>query len=179
MSALPLRPAVFFDRDGVVNRSPGSGYVLRWEDFHLQDGIVESLRLVRERGHLAVLVTSQRGVGKGLMTRSELDRIHRNLQETLAAEDAAFHAIYAYTGEPGCPWPPKPDPGMILAAAAEHSIELTRSLLVGDADRDIEMARRAGLRSALRIRSEHPVRTEADYTLDSISKLPALLQKLL
>ncbi len=59
---------MFFDRDGVVNRSPGDGYVTRIEDFHLNDGLVELVGLVAERGFVAVLVTSQRCVGKGLLS---------------------------------------------------------------------------------------------------------------
>ena len=99
------RPAVFFDRDGVVNLSPGPGYVLSWEDFHFSPGIKEALHLCKTRGYALVLATSQQGVGKGLMSQAELDGIHARMQAELAAHDAAFDGIYACTclsKDPGC-----------------------------------------------------------------------------
>ncbi|MBP7276497.1 MAG: hypothetical protein KBA51_09875, partial [Kiritimatiellae bacterium] len=81
-----LRPALFFDRDGIVNRSPGPGYVLRTEEFHLQPEFVEALRVARRKGWPAVIVTNQRGVGKGLMTAAALEAIHAQLRRALARE---------------------------------------------------------------------------------------------
>lgn len=171
--------AVFFDRDGVVNVSPGEGYVLRWEDFHLQEGIVEAIREARRQGCLAILVTSQRGVGKGLMTREELDRIHREMQSILSSEGAEFDAIYAFTGEPDCPHRAKPDPEMIESACVAYSIDPGGSWMIGDADRDIVMARAAGLGGTIRVQSEKSVGEPADHTVDTTIELGPLLGKLL
>ena len=91
------RPAVFFDRDGVVNVSPGSGYVLRVADFRLMPGIVDVLAWCKAQGFYTVLVTSQQGVGKGLMSMAELDAIHDSLQAQLARHGAAFDRIYSCT----------------------------------------------------------------------------------
>ncbi len=178
-SELAERPCVFFDRDGVVNRSPGSGYVLRWEDFHLNNGISEALQIVREKGFLAILITSQKGVGKELMSAAELDRIHRNLQIELTQQGAAFDGIYAFTGTADCQHQPKPDPEMILSAAKDFSINLGVSWMVGDADRDIEMGKAAQLNKTVRIKGDKSIAIEADYTLDSILKLPELFRKYL
>ena len=87
--------AVFFDRDGVVNLSPGAGYVTQWADFHLSPGIMDALRLCKERGYLTVLVTSQQGVGKGEMSQADLDEIHSQMQSALAMQNAAFDGIFA------------------------------------------------------------------------------------
>jgi|GEM_PF-178943 len=176
---LSERPCVFFDRDGVVNRSPGSGYVLHRDDFQLNPGIVSILQSVREKGALAILITSQKGVGKGLMPQEELDQIHRQLQVDLAKEGAAFDGVYAYTGASDCRHQPKPDPEMILSAAEEFSIDLTRSWMVGDADRDIQMGKNAKLKKTVRIKGHHPIGVEADFTLDSILKLPEIIKKFL
>jgi len=170
---------VFFDRDGVVNQSPGPGYVLRAEDFHLNDGVSEAIRWLKERDWLAVLVTSQKGVGKGLMTSDDLDAIHGKMQDELDLAGAAFDGIYAYRGEPDCPHHPKPDPEMILSAAERFQIDLRQSWLVGDADRDIEMGRAAELAGTIRIVSDKPVGTSADHTLEAISGLKALFERIL
>jgi histidinol-phosphate phosphatase family protein len=175
-----MHPAFFFDRDGVVNRSPGDGYVLRREDFHLNAGIPETLTFLRTSGFKLVLVTSQQGVGKGLMTQTELDRIHAFMQEELGAH-AAFDAIYSCTclaDDPACSCR-KPSPEMILRAAEEQDLDLSRSWLVGDADRDIQMAANAGVPHTIRIRGDKPLKTAASHVLDSISELQFLLRRLL
>ncbi len=178
-SQFTTRPCVFFDRDGVVNRSPGSAYVLRWGDFHLNSEITEALQIVHEKGYLAILVTSQKGVGKGLMSVAGLDQIHRNLQIALVKNGAAFDGIYAFTGAENCPHQAKPDPEMILSAAKDFCIDLSRSWMIGDADRDIEMGKAAGLARTVRIKGEKPIGIDADHTLDSVLKLPDLFRKCL
>jgi histidinol-phosphate phosphatase family protein len=90
---MTLRPAIFFDRDGVVNISPGSGYVTSVVDFHLMPGIIGVLAWCTAQGFYTVLVTSQQGVGKGLMSQADLDAIHDVLQNQLAVHEAAFDLI--------------------------------------------------------------------------------------
>ena len=175
----PSVRAVFFDRDGVVNRSPGEGYVLNRDQFHLNPGIVEALAFLKERGILAIIVTSQKGVGKSEMSQEDLDGIHAFLGETLAASGVGFDAIYAYTGTPNCPHRPKPDPEMIFTAAERFSIDLQKSYLIGDADRDIEMGKAAGLAGTIRIRGEKPIKVEADQTIDRITEIVDLLKQTL
>ena len=174
-----MRPAFFFDRDGVVNRSPGAGYVLRREDFHLNEGIVEALAFLKARGFALILVTSQQGVGRGLMTQAELDAIHAFMQGELAKHDAAFDAIYECTHLEGTCTCRKPSAEMILRAAREHDLDLTQSWLVGDHDRDIQMAFNAGVPQTIRIRGEKPETVTAGHTLDSVAELPGLLHDLL
>jgi histidinol-phosphate phosphatase family protein len=175
------RPAVIFDRDGVVNVSPGAGYVLRWEDFHFSAGIIDALRLCRDRGYVTILATSQQGVGKGLMSQQDLDTIHANMQAELQKQGAQFDGIYACTclkTDPDCLCR-KPSADMILRAAADHLLDLSRSLLVGDADRDIEMAINAGVPVTIRIESEDPQKVTSTWTLPDTSKLEALLESFL
>ncbi len=175
------RRAVFFDRDGVVNLTPGPGYVLRWEDFHFSPGIVEALALCRARGYATVLATSQQGVGKKLMSQADLDLIHSNMQTHLRAHGAEFDGIYACTclkAEPDCTCR-KPSPEMILRAAADLDLDVAQSLLVGDADRDIEMGTNAGVPVTIRIESENAHHVKATHTLPDTTGLAELLGRLL
>jgi len=155
---------VFFDRDGVVNVSPGAGYVTSVEDFHLSDGIVELMQLVAERNFVAVLVTSQRCVGKGLLSFEGLDEIHAKLQGELGQHGLGFLDIYAFLGTPETESWEKPNPDMILLAAEKHGIDLAVSWMIGDHDRDIVMGQRAGVGKTLRIVGDKPVGVEADFT---------------
>jgi len=172
--APPLRPCVFFDRDGVVNDPRDNYYVTSWSQFHFNDGIAEVIRNVKLAGCLAILVTSQRGVGKGVMTRADLDEIHARMQESLAVHGAAFDAIYAYCGEKKDASLAKPRPDMIYEAVAGHGVDLHRSLIVGDADRDMEMGRNAGI-PTVRLIADKPVGIEADKTVKSIKHLGEVL----
>lgn len=176
MPATP-QPAFFFDRDGVVNVSPGEGYVLRAEDFHLSPGIVEALAWCRQSGYRLILVTSQQGVGKGLMTQATLDDIHASMQATLAQNGAQFDGIYACTHLRGTCDCRKPSPQMILDAQRDHGLDLARSWLVGDHDRDIQMAANAGVPRTIRILSHHEPAVSATHTLASPAELLRCLKE--
>lgn len=171
------RRCFFFDRDGVVNRSPGPGYVLHEDNFHLNPGIAECLRWLKERDWLVILVTSQKGVGKGLMSAQDLERIHRKMQRELG--ETAFDGIFAFTGEPECPHLPKPDPEMIETACERFFIDPRLSWMIGDADRDIEMGHQAQLAGTIRVRGEKAIRIEADHTLDSTTEITSLFERIL
>lgn len=169
-----LRPAVFFDRDGVVNDPREEYYVTRWEDFHFQDGIRDVLRAAKNGGRATVLITSQRGVGKGLLSQEALDSIHEKMQEELAADGLAFDAIYAYTGAAADGPGAKPDPAHVFEAAESLGLDLAASWMIGDADRDIEMGRRSGLRT-IRVANHRSIGVAADFTVGRLEEIVALL----
>jgi histidinol-phosphate phosphatase family protein len=174
-----LRPAVFWDRDGVINVSPGAGYVLSWEEFRLSPGIVPALRICRDRGYALVIVTSQQGVGKGLMTLAQLDQIHAGLQAQLAEDGLRFDAIEHCTHLSGTCSCRKPSPEMIQRAAAELGIDLQRSWMIGDHDRDIQMALSAGIPVAqtIRVLSHHEPKVQAGWTVSETVELAGLLAR--
>lgn len=174
-----LRPAFFFDRDGVVNVSPGAGYVLCWEDFHFSAGVIEALAWLKQQGFALILVTNQQGVGKGLMTQEALDDIHSRMQGELAAHSAQFDAIYACTclkSDPACQCH-KPSAEMALRAAAEHGLDLSRSWMIGDHDRDIEMATNAGIPHTIRVLGEKEAKVAATGSITALSELLPWLQR--
>lgn len=177
-SSLDRSPAFFFDRDGVVNVSPGAGYVLRREEFHFNAGIIESLAFLKAKGFALVLVTSQQGVGKGLLTQAALDDIHTAMQEELAKHGAAFDAIYACTHLDGTCTCRKPSPEMILQAEEKHHLDLSRSWLIGDHDRDIAMAVNAGVPHTIRVLGEKAATVAAEHSITDTAQLPDLLRQL-
>jgi histidinol-phosphate phosphatase family protein len=173
-----MRPAFFFDRDGVVNVSPGDGYVLRWEDFHFSEGVIDALAWLRKRGFVLILVTNQQGVGKGLMSQATLDDIHARMQGELEKHGAQFDAICACTclkSDPDCRCH-KPSPQMALEAANELDLDLAKSWLIGDHDRDIQMAMHAGVPNTIRVVGEATVSTKATHSILRITDLLPLLQ---
>ena len=171
------RPAVFFDRDGIVNRSPGPGYVERWEDFHLLPAFLRALRLVRAGGYAAVVVTNQRGVGRGLMSRADLDAIHARLARVLEGEGLHLDAIYACTVDDDAHPDRKPNPGMLLRAARDLGLDLQRSWMIGDSERDILAGRAAGCRT-IRVAPETEP-SESDLRVADMEALPPMLARVL
>jgi histidinol-phosphate phosphatase family protein len=180
--AKPVAPpakakAIFFDRDGVVNGSPGEGsYVLSWWDFQFVDDVAEVLTYLKKKGWLLIMVTNQQCVGKGIITMAQLDAIHERMQAELGPA-AAFDAIYVspHLKSENSPMR-KPAPGMVLAAAEKFNIDLKASWLVGDHDRDIELARNAGVGTAVRFMSEKEVKIRAEYTVHSHQELLKLFK---
>lgn len=167
-------PCVFFDRDGIINVSPGPGYVERVEDFHLMPEFVDALRVVAEKGYAAVVITNQRGVGRGIMTQETLDAIHDHLVKALAKEGLVLRDIYVCVANDNAHPNRKPNPGMILEAARDHHIDLARSWMVGDSETDVQAGHRAGCRAVLVKDSEKP--SEADVRLKHIRELAGWLR---
>jgi D-glycero-D-manno-heptose 1,7-bisphosphate phosphatase len=136
--------AVFLDRDGVVNRAlvrDGRPYPpASAEDVVLTDGAVEALRRLKDAGCLLVVVTNQPDVARGRQSREAVEAIHRWIASRTPIDD--FRACY-HDDSDGCVCR-KPAPGLLLAAAAEHGIDLGRAVMVGDRWRDVEAGRRAG-----------------------------------
>ena len=146
-----MSKAVFLDRDGVINRkAPEGEYVIRWQDMHFLSGVAQGIALLNQAGFLVVLVSNQRCVAKGLISAHDLELLHRRMQSELAAAGGIINSMYycPHELEPRCECR-KPAPGMLLAAARDHAIDLAASWMVGDSDHDVEAGRTAGCKTVL------------------------------
>ncbi|WAX56021.1 HAD family hydrolase [Jatrophihabitans cynanchi] len=178
MTSTRLRPAVFLDRDGVLNQPliragiPYPPHSL--SEFHVLPGVVEACADLRAAGYALVVVTNQPDVARGTLARACLDQIHDLLREVVPLD-----AIYVCTHDDsdGCPCR-KPKPGMILEAAKDLSLDLERSACVGDRWRDIEAARRAGVR-AIHLAWDYVERsaTDPDVTVGSLSEAVSWIRR--
>ncbi|MDA3798254.1 MAG: HAD family hydrolase [Kiritimatiellae bacterium] len=174
-----MMKCVFFDRDGIINRSPGPGYVELWEDFHVQDGFVEALKVADGLGYAAIMISNQQCVGKGIVTKEYLEGMHEKLQAHLM-DVCGIKLLDMYycphLAEDGCVCR-KPLPGMILAAAEKHGIDLDKSFMVGDREGDVVTGKAAGCKTVLV--SEEVVETGADYQVVSMDDLAGVLERIL
>jgi D-glycero-D-manno-heptose 1,7-bisphosphate phosphatase len=150
------RPALFLDRDGVLNED--RGYVARWEDFRWIEGAKAAIAAFNAAGWLVIVVTNQSGIGRGFYTEDAMHALHAKMAEDLAGAGAHVDAIYFAPHHPEAavdsyrrsdPPDRKPNPGMILRALSEWPIDRERSVLVGDKVSDMEAAARAGIRGLL------------------------------
>jgi D-glycero-D-manno-heptose 1,7-bisphosphate phosphatase len=161
------RPAIFLDRDGVLNElvpDSHSGWgesPLRVADVHLIHGAATAVAQLRDRGYALVCVTNQPAAAKAKVPVAELEAIGLRVAELLAAEGAQLDAWQMCLHHPDGVLPEisgpcscrKPAPGMLLDAAGELGLDLSRSWMIGDTDADVAAGRAAGCRTVL---IEHP-----------------------
>lgn len=145
MNASALRPCVFFDRDGVVNRSPGPGYVNHLDDFHILPGFADCVRAAAAKGIPAVVVTNQRGISRGLTPPAQLEAMHAKLRAELAAEGLELLDVLVCTSADDAHPDRKPNPGMLRAAAKRHHLDLSKSWMIGDRESDVKTGQNAGV----------------------------------
>ena len=168
------RRAVFFDRDGTLMED--AHYCADPALVKVFPGVPDALRRLKDAGFAVVIISNQSGIGRGLITEVQ----YRAVQEEFLrqAGRGSVDASYYCPDAPGVPSScRKPDPGMVLAAAAAHYIDLSASYFVGDKSADIECGRRAGTRTVLVLTgygSEQ--RCEADITCrDAVEAVERIL----
>lgn len=142
------RPAVFLDRDGTINEE--MGYINHVSRFRLFPEAGPAIRRLNETGFKVVVVTNQSGAARGYFPASLVEEVHSQMQTLLAAQGARVDAIYTCLHGPdaGCSCR-KPQPGLLLQAAQELNLDLSRSYLVGDRYKDMETAAKAGVQGIL------------------------------
>ncbi len=138
--------AVFLDRDGVLTREK-SDYVKSPEELELLPIRPESLRRLREKGFALIVITNQSVIGRGLTTHQQMAKIHEKLLAEFAERGCKIDAVYycAHRPDEKCSCR-KPEPGLILKAAEELDVDVSRSWMIGDKEIDLEAASRAGCR---------------------------------
>lgn len=148
---LAPKKVIFLDRDGVINKKPPKAdYVKNWSEFEFLPGAVEAIKNLTKNGHDIYLITNQPGVAKGVMTKQDLDLIHQKMQKELKKNNGKIKAIYAclHNWDEGCECR-KPKPGLLFQAAAENHLDLTKSIFIGDDERDIQTGQAAGCKTIL------------------------------
>lgn len=169
------RPCIFFDRDGVANVFPGEGkYVERMEDFHLHEAFFEALAAALKKGYAAVIVTNQRCIGLGRVAAEIVDAMHARLVDEAERRGLSIRAVYVCPYNDNAHPERKPNPGMLLRAAKEHDLDLTRSWMIGDSERDVKAGHGAGCRAVRIAPPDEP--TQAEARVDSIGLLPGWLE---
>lgn len=148
------RPAVFLDRDGVINRDR-SDYVKAWSEFEFLPGVLEALHRLARLPYVVVVLSNQSAIGQGLVSQAVIDDIHARMQAAIQRAGGRVDAVYY------CPHHPnancdcrKPRPGLLLRAAHELDLDLSASWLIGDDLRDLQAAVVAGVQPIL-VRTGH------------------------
>jgi D-glycero-D-manno-heptose 1,7-bisphosphate phosphatase len=144
---LRTRRCVFLDRDGVINeKAAPHEYIRSWSEVRFLPNIVDWIRLFNALDFLVIVITNQRGIARGMMTRESVDDIHRNMIVELAARGARIDDVFVCPHQENACDCRKPKPGMVLEAQAKWDIDLPASLMIGDSDSDAALAAACGMR---------------------------------
>jgi D-glycero-D-manno-heptose 1,7-bisphosphate phosphatase len=148
-----MYPAIFLDRDGVIIENLPN-YVRSWEDVKLIPGALEALACASISPYKIIIVTNQSAVGRGIINLEQAWEINHRLERRIVQAGGRVDGIYM------CPHAPeencscrKPKPGLLLQAAEELSLDLSRSILIGDAISDLLAGQAAGLGNTVLLRS--------------------------
>lgn len=170
-------PALFLDRDGVINID--HGYVYKKEDFEFVEGIFEFCRTAKQFGYLIFVITNQAGIGRGFYTEEDFLKITDWMCNIFRDNGIVIDKVYY------CPFHPvhgvghyktdspnrKPRPGMIFQANEEFTIDLAKSVLIGDKETDIEAGVTAGVGCNVLYNTmvvDNSVRTGASAVINSL-----------
>ena len=182
------RAAAFLDRDGVINID--HGYVSRREQFDWVAGVLPAAARLHRAGYALVVVTNQSGIGRGLYSEADFAALTDWMRAEFEAADAPLAGVYH------CPHHPvdatgahrvacdcrKPAPGMLLRAARELDLDLSRSLMFGDRESDLQAAQAAGVQHRYLLATDGSGLPKASATVPAdacFSSLTAAVEKIL
>lgn len=146
---LEERKIVFLDRDGVINKkAPEGDYVKNWKEFEFLPGSVEALEILSKKGAEIYLISNQAGIARGVMTKEDLEEIHKNMEGELKKRGVEIKGTYfcCHGWNDNCDCR-KPKTGMLFQAAKDHSINLAKTVFIGDDDRDMKTGEAAGCKT--------------------------------
>lgn len=164
--------AIFLDRDGTINHYVG--FLHKADEFELADSSAEAIKKINSSGYLAIVITNQPVIARGETTYEELEEIHDKMETLLGKEGAYLDGLYfcphhphkGYEGEiPELKFEcdcRKPKPGMLLKAAGDFNIDLSKSYMIGDSDIDVQAGINAGCKS---------IKIEEGQLLDAVAKI--------
>ena len=141
------KKAVFLDRDGVLCKELGR-YLADIEEFEILPHVPHLLSLLKKKGYLLIMISNQGAISRGKLTHEQVNEMHSRMQTELAKSNAQMDALYF------CPHHPeieacicrKPEPLMIQKAIASFDIDTKGSIMIGDSPRDVDAAKRAGVK---------------------------------
>ena len=145
------RTAIFFDRDGIVNKRKVGDYLTSISEFEFLDGFFALFDFAQQNNFLKIIISNQQGVGKGLMSEGDLQSLTAHFQQQLQSRTGTcFDDIFYCTElESSGSARRKPEPGMILEAIEKWNIYPFSSWMIGDSISDVIAGRRAGVKTIL------------------------------
>lgn len=148
--------AVFFDRDGVLNRKPNQNdYVKNMEEFEWNNDAIDLICKVKQKGFIVIVVSNQRGVALGKYSKDFVETLHKKMNQDVLNRGEIIDAFYVcyHDIEHNCLCR-KPEPGLLIQAQKDFCIDFSMSYLIGDSESDIIAANKVGCKLGILIESD-------------------------
>ena len=137
---------LFLDRDGVINYEKKEDYIRNWSEFNFYTESLRALPILAQKFSRIIIVTNQKGIGKGWMTDTDLANIHENMIQSISELGGRIDAIFYCADLDNESFNRKPQPGMAYQAKEKFSsIDFSKSIMVGNRMSDMEFGRNAGM----------------------------------
>lgn len=143
--------AIFLDRDGTINNDTGRYYTYSPDEFELNKGVLDFLKACKAKSYRLILISNQSGISKGIYKKEDVEKTHKVFIETLKLNNIEFSEMYYCTHHPDfekC-FCRKPQSLLFEKAIARFNINPSESIMIGDAQRDIDAAEKVGIRGIL------------------------------
>jgi histidinol-phosphate phosphatase family protein len=139
---------LFIDRDGVINHEKKEDYILNWNEFRFYDNVTKAMAILNKKFGRILMVTNQKGVGKGLMTVEDLNLIHINMTNEIMLAGGRIDKIYSCSDIDNHSMNRKPNPGMALLAKQDYpEIDFNKAIMIGNKLSDMGFGRNAGTKT--------------------------------
>jgi histidinol-phosphate phosphatase family protein len=179
---LPFDPTIitndwtlFVDRDGVINHEKPKDYIHTWDEFEFYDGVLEAFKIFATRFKYIIVVTNQRGVGRGLTKPEDLFLIHRNMIREIEKNGGRIDAVYFCPDLDDESPNRKPNPGMGLQAKKDFpGIHFSKSIITGNTLSDMGFGRNLGLAATVFLTTTRPEINLLDNHIDV--SFPSLIE---
>lgn len=159
---------IFLDRDGVINHEKENDYIHSWDEFEFYKDAAESFKIFAEKFKQVIVVTNQRGIGKGVTLKNNVEMIHQNMQRQVALLGGRIDKVYFCPDLESSSPNRKPNAGMAFMAKQDFpEIDFTKSIMVGNNFSDMEFGKNIGAVTVF-LTTTNPGVTEADNRIDLV-----------
>jgi D-glycero-D-manno-heptose 1,7-bisphosphate phosphatase len=168
LSVIDKSWTLFLDRDGVINHEKYKDYIHNWSEFVFYDGVKEAIKIFASKFKYIIVVTNQKGVGKGVTKIDDLHTIHKNMIGEIEKAGGRIDKIYFCTDLDESSPNRKPNPGMGLQALKDFpDIDITKTIMVGNTPGDMEFGRNLGIKTVF-LPTTRPDIDTSDKRIDAV-----------
>lgn len=139
---------LFLDRDGVINHEKHKDYIHTWDEFIFYEGVIKAMAVFARKFKYIVIVTNQRGIGKGVTRLQDVELIHKNMSKAIELAGGRIDAIYFCPDKEEESPNRKPNHGMGLQAVKDiPGIDLSKAIMIGNTLSDMQFGRNLGVQT--------------------------------
>ncbi len=139
---------LFLDRDGVINHEKHKDYIHTWDEFYFYEGVKEAIAVFSKKFKYVIVVTNQRGIGKGITRTEDVELIHKNMKDEIEKKGGRIDAVYFCPDLDESSPNRKPNPGMGLQAVSDlPGIDLSKAIMIGNTLSDMQFGRNIGIKT--------------------------------